>query len=97
MADSAERPGPPTYFANIATVHVTSDEVSIECRRILVPHAKLARLAKVSPPVPALTEEELYTEQPVAKIVLTFTAAKSLRDNLNNLVGQFEKQRKEGN
>jgi hypothetical protein len=85
---------PPTFFANMATIHVTLDEVSIEFRRVMKAHKELAEAAKGGTDVPPLTEQDLYASPPIAKVVLTFLAARVLRDNLNNLMAQFEQMRK---
>jgi hypothetical protein len=88
-------PEPPTYFANIATVHVNVDEVSIEFRRVMLPHAQLWTMQKDSQ-IPPLTEDDLYQFPPQAKVVLTFVGAKTLHDNLAKLLPTMEQQRKQG-
>ncbi len=84
----------PTFFANIATVHVGVDEVSIEFRRIMKPHKELSAIAKAGGEVPPFTEADMYETPPAAKVVLTFLAARLLRENLNNLMPNFEQLRK---
>jgi hypothetical protein len=89
-------PEPPTFFANIATIHVNVDEVSIEFRRVLLPHGMIWRVSQGKEPTLPTSDEELYKFPPTAKVVLTFLAAKALRDNLNTLLPAFEEQRKKG-
>jgi hypothetical protein len=84
----------PTFFANISTIHVTLDEVSIEFRRIMKSHKELSEAAKGGTEVPAFTEQDLYGTPAIAKVVLTFLAARALRDNLNSLMANFEQLRK---
>ncbi len=85
----------PVYYANVVTVHVSVDEVTLECRRYMPEHKEIWRLTqggKQAPP--ALTDEQVYNVPPVAKVVMTFTAARLLRDNLTELLQQIEQQRK---
>jgi hypothetical protein len=87
---------PPTFFANIATIHVNVDEVSIEFRRVLLPHATIWRASQGKEPGLPATDDDLYKFPPAAKVVLTFLAAKALRDNLNALLPAIEEQRSKG-
>ena len=90
-------PNPPTFFANVATIHVNVDEVSIEFRRVMPPHSKVWELSKgATQPIPPWTDDNLYKVEPVAKVVLTFLGAKALRDNLIKLLPNFEELRKQG-
>jgi len=89
-------PEPPTFFANVATIHVNVDEVSIEFRRVLLPHATLWRASQSKEPGLPTTDEDLYRFPPTAKVVLTFLAARALRDHLNQLLPTIEEQRKKG-
>lgn len=91
------RDSTPTYFANIATVHVNVDEVSIEFRRVLIPHRDIwLRSERGTQSLPALSEEELYRTDPIVKIVLTFSGAKALSENLTALLMQIEPLRRTG-
>lgn len=85
---------PPTYFANLTTIHVNVDEVTIEFRRLMKPHAELWSLqGKQTPP---LTDDDVYRVPVEAKVVLTFVGAKTLLDNLNRILPQFAEMRKQG-
>ena len=97
MAEATDEPTPPTYFANAISVLVNADEVSIEFRRLVQSHAEISKATQAgTQPVPKGTAEDFWTIPPVAKVFLTFTAAKFLRDNLITLMPQFEKARKDG-
>jgi hypothetical protein len=88
---------PPTFFGNIITAHVTTDEVSFEVRRLMPTHSQISEVTKGGrEPMKPLTESDVYAIPPIAKVVLTFTAAKNLRDNLNTLITQMEEARKRG-
>lgn len=97
MTEPTAQPTPPTYFGNAVTVIVGTDEASIEIRRLMPTHKEFDEATKrgtqASPPV---TPEQFYNSPPIAKIVLTFTAAKYLRDILTSLLPRFEASRKEG-
>jgi hypothetical protein len=88
--------GTPTYFANIVTSNLFPDELVFEFRRFIQEHRKVAKpnapdITAVSPP----TSEEVFATTPLARVVLTFTAAKELRDYLNKTIPQMEKVRRE--
>jgi len=89
-------PAPPTFFANIATIHVNVDEVSIEFRRVMPPHGEIWKTSQSGKEVPAWTDDTLYEIPPIAKVVLSFLGAKVLRDNLVRLMPSFEDMRKQG-
>ena len=90
-------PDTPTFFANLATVQVATDEVNIEFRRFMRTHEEFHRLTEGGKqPLPPVSDEEVYRVPPVARVVLTFTSARLLRDNLNGLLSQFEETRKPG-
>ncbi len=97
MTEPTNEPAPPTYFANAVTVNINADEVSLEFRRLTVSHGEFARITKHgTQPAPTLTPEQFYAISPIAKVVLTFTSAKFLRDTLDSLIPTFEQARKEG-
>jgi len=76
---------------------VNVDEVSVEFRRVTPPHANVWETSKggtQSPP--ALTDDEVFRIEPIARVVLSFRAAKNLRDNLDKLLPKFEEARKQG-
>lgn len=95
MTEPSNEPAPPTYFANAVTVIMNPDEMTLEFRRTEISHAEHARLYGDQPQRP-LTPEQFWAYPPIAKVFLTFAAAKYLRNTLNDLVTKFEQTRKEG-
>lgn len=94
MPDQA---APPIFFGNLVTAHVNVDEVSLEVRRFMPPHAEISEATKGGKePMKPLTEADVYTIPAIAKVVLTFSAAKALRDSLDTLLPQLEDARKLG-
>ncbi len=95
MAETTS-PEPPTYYANIVTASVDPDVVYLEFRRYITSHLEMYRRARTSSatPAPSLTEEAAYELEPVARVILTFTGAKALQTNLNELIPKMEHARK---
>lgn len=98
MSEDAGKQEPPTYFANIVTMQVNADETVLEFRRIITPHREQL---KVQPSggviqIPAPTAEKIFEVDPVARVVLTYSAVKGLRENLNSILPGAEKARKTG-
>jgi len=98
MSEGAGKQEPPTYFANIVTIQVNADETVLEFRRIMTPHRVQLKLqpSEGMTPVPPPTPENIFEVDPVARVVLTFTAAQALRTNLNNMLPAAEIARKTG-
>ena len=86
---------PPTHYANSVTTSVDPDVVYIELRRFIRSHLEMYRASKGDEPAP-LADETVYQEPPVARIVLTYTAAKNLLANLTDLLPKMEAARKGG-
>ena len=84
---------PPTYYANIVTVSVDPDVAYIEIRRFIRTHAEMHRAGKSGAP-DAITDETVYAEAPIARFVLTFTAAKALLSQLNEMIPKMEVARR---
>ena len=95
MANDAAPTEPPTFFANIVTVSVDPDVVYVELRRYIVPHASLHKSARVAPPTSPPTDEAIYAEAPIARVVLTYAAARALQNNLNEMIPKMQNARKE--
>lgn len=98
MSEVAGNQEPPTYFANIVSLQVTVDETVLEFRRYLLPHKEQLKLSPAGPviPIPEPTPEQLLAAEPIARVVLTYTAAQALRQNLNNMLPGVEMARKTG-
>lgn len=98
MSEDAGQQEPPTYFANIVTVLINADETVLEFRRILTPHREHLKMQQpgTTVPIPPPTPEKLLEVDPVARVVLTFTATQALRQHLNSMLPEVEKSRKTG-
>ena len=100
MAEGTGTQAPPTYFANLVSMNITVDEVVLELRRYFQPHRELMLTPRgkteerIKIPVP--TPEQLFAEEPIARVVLTYSAAKTLKQNLENLFPAFDRARKTG-
>lgn len=91
--------GAPTFFANIVTSNLNPDDITLEFRRVDKPHADTARSQAVGTPlvlVSGPTAEEIFATPPVARVVLTFSAVKSLKEYLDIAVPKAEHARKTG-
>jgi hypothetical protein len=87
---------PPVFHANIATIRVNAEQVTVEFRDIDMEHSDAWRRSeKGTKPIPPLTDDEIYAIPPVARVVMTYTAAKYLQANLNTLMPQVEEWRKQ--
>lgn len=84
---------PPTYYANVVTVSVDPDVVYIELRRFIRPHIDIYHAGK-SPTPDVVTEEAMYAQAPLARVVLTYTAGKALLNHLADLLPKMEVARK---
>ena len=97
MAEASDPQGVPVYFANIVTSLLNVDEMTLEFRRFIKPHSELLKVtrgeAKVIPPA---TWEEMIQVEPVARVVLTFSAAKNLKTYLDETLPKIEEARKTG-
>lgn len=97
MGEPTEEVQGPTYFANIVTSQFNVDELTLEFRRFIPSHRKLSlksgvQIQSVPPPSP----QEVMEQEPVARVVLTFTAAKSLKEYLDQTIAKVESARKAG-
>jgi hypothetical protein len=94
MADVASHAEPPTFYANFVTVSVDPDVLYMEVRRYIIPHQELYRRTKTGETAPP-PETAAYAEEPIARIVLTYTAAKTLHASLSEMIPRMELARKE--
>lgn len=88
MSEGAGKQEPPTYFANIVTLQVNADETVLEFRRSMTPQREQLKMQPFEEVVsiPPPTPEKVFEVDPVARVVLTFSAAEALRANLNNML-----------
>ncbi len=99
MADAGERheDSAPIYYANFATAQWTVDELILELRRFTPAHREIVKTAStdlVKTPPPGV--DQIMKTEPLATVILTFTAAKSLLDYLHKAHPLVEEARKTG-
>jgi hypothetical protein len=82
---------PPTHYANFVTVSVDPDVAYLELRRIVRPHRDMLAQT-LAAPEPAT--EAIYAQEPIARVVLTYTAAKALQASLNEVLPKMERARR---
>jgi len=95
MIDDLSAQELPTYFANIVTSLLNPDEMVMEFRRYLAPHKTM--LKSGADPVtfiPPASPEQILQSEPVARVVLTFSAVRILKQYLDAALPQIENQRK---
>jgi hypothetical protein len=80
------------------TANINVDELVLELRRVTKPHRDTlpddTKGAIV--PLPPMTSQDVKKVEPVARVVMTFSAAKSLYDFLTQAVPEFEAARRSG-
>ena len=90
---------PPTFFANIVTSNMNPDELTMEFRRFDWPHNLWASFEKPGEPlaiIPPPNVEEIYSTPPVARVTITYAAAKALKQYLDVALPRAEQARKAG-
>ena len=94
MPEETGRHEPPTYFANVVTMNLNVDEMVMEFRRFIPAHRDFVKagekLTLLEPP----QVKEVLNLEPIARVVLSFTAAKTIKQYLDQALPQIEKQRK---
>ncbi len=96
MPDSESKESPPTYFGNFVTSNLNTDELVVELRRIMKPHRETAKPGESLSIIPALTPEEIFSHDPIVRVVMTFTAAKGLKEYLDTALPRIEESRRTG-
>ena len=97
MPEANNQQQPPTYYANVVTSILNVDELVLELRRVLVPHRDTMKAsADKIVVIPPITPEQMMREEPLARVVITFTAAKGLKEYLDQTVPRIEDARKKG-
>ena len=88
---------PPTYYANIVTSNMNVDELTLEFRRFSVPHREFVKAGAADVvSVPPAEPTKIMEEEPLATVVLTFTAAKALKEYLDKIFPAIEEARHQG-
>lgn len=82
----------PIHYANIVTVTVDPDAAYLELRRYIRPHREL--FSQPGPATAEPTEDSILTQEPIARVVLTYTAAKALHASLGDLIPQMDRARR---
>ncbi|MGH2362465.1 MAG: hypothetical protein ACRDGM_18225 [bacterium] len=98
MSDSAGSAiSPPTFYGNIATAQINTDELVLEIRSIRLPHSKIGQSSEAPMiDVPPVTPQEAFSVEPVARVVLTFNAARSLQSFLVTAIATMDQRRRGG-
>jgi hypothetical protein len=96
MNESESRESPPTYFGNFVTSNLNTDELVMEVRRIMQPHRELSKPGNEPSVIPAITSQEIMSVEPVVRVVMTFTAAKSLKEYLDIALPRIDESRRSG-
>lgn len=94
-----EKPQPPTFYANVVTMILNVDEFTVELRCYLPAHKEqMAKLsaADVLKPLPPPSPNELMELEPIARVVLTYSAAKALMEYLVKAFPPTEDLRRKG-
>jgi len=97
--EQQDRPTPPTFFANIVTSNMNPDELTMEFRSFDLPHHLGASIEKAGEPltiVPPPKLEEIYSTSPIARITITYSAAKALKEYLDVALPRAERARQAG-
>ena len=95
MPVEANTPGPPTYFANIISMTLDPDQMIMELRQNLpghretMPHVSTTVITETTPPTP----QEIMDLEPVARVVLTFTAVRTIKQYLDRALPMMEAKR----
>lgn len=98
MPEATGAQEPPTYFANVVTSMLNVDGMTMEFRQYLPLHKELfkAPTSELVVWIPPATAEDLYNVQPVARVVLTFTAVRQLKAYLDQALPRMETARTAG-
>lgn len=95
MAPDSGKPDPPTFYANIVTMNLNADELTIELRRYFALHRDhVAGIAIGIKSLPPPSAKELLEVDPIARVVVTYSAAKALKEYLEQAFPEIEKLRK---
>lgn len=85
---------PPTFFANVVTMNLNADELVMEFRRFMVAHRDFLKAGEgiqlVKPPMP----EDVFKVDPVVRVVLSFSAVRSMKQYLDQALPQIEHLRR---
>jgi hypothetical protein len=94
MPDGSGKSEIPTFYANIVTSNLNVDEMTMELRWFAQPHRGRVKEGTGVTTVPPASPEELMAVEPVARVVLTFSAVKALKQYLDQALPVTENARK---
>jgi hypothetical protein len=98
MSDAAQQPTlTPTYYANFVTSLFTPDDLVLELRRFDRPHREFTSSGQEPLSLlPAVTPADVMRQDPIARVVMTFSAAKALKAYLDSALPPLEEARRTG-
>lgn len=96
MSDAGGQQGPPTYYANIITSLLTVDDLTLEFRRFDTPHREMATPGQQLTVVPPASAAEVMQQEPIGRVVVTFSAARALKEYLDSALPRIEESRRTG-
>lgn len=92
MTEYAAPDSAPTFFANIVTSNLFADELVLEFRRFIQQHREVFDPSGGGmKPIPPPGADRVYAVPPIARVVLTYSAAKDLQKYLNEAVPRMDK------
>jgi hypothetical protein len=86
MAEKTEHPEVPTYFSNMVTMQLNSDELVMEFRSLRQEHRRNINGEGSIIDIPAATPEEIFSLDPIARVVVTFNSVLAMKQFLDDAV-----------
>lgn len=90
---------PQTFYANVVTSQINVDELVLELRRVFQPHREFLSAPASGAravPVPLVTPTKIAESEPVARVVMTFSAAVALWNYLDEVMPRAVAARQAG-
>ena len=96
MPEDTRKTDPPAFYANVITMNLNVDELMIELRRYLPPHKNYISDLGAEPlkPLAPPSSKEITELEQIARVVLTYSAAKALMEYLVKAFPPTEDQRR---
>lgn len=97
MSGESGHQEPPTYYANIVTSLLTEDDLTLELRRVDKPHREvMAGPGERLTEIPPASTEDVMRREPIARVIVTFSAARALKEYLDLALPRIEESRRAG-
>ena len=97
MTDTGQQGTPvPTYYANFVTSVLTADDLVMELRRFDRPHREVPPASGAYTVLPAIRPADVMSQEPIARVVMTFSAARALKAYLESTLPRMEEARRTG-